>query len=45
LKRAVEREDVHICGKIVFLGQGRLCNEIKVPIPAEVGRVIKWQKE
>jgi len=32
-------------GKIVFLGQGGLGDEIKVPIPSEVGGVVKWQKE
>jgi len=45
LKRAVERGDVHMRGKIVFLGQERLGDEIKVPIPSEVGGVIKWQKD
>ena len=45
LKGAVERGDVHMHGKIVFLGQEGLGKEIKVPIPSEVGGVIKWQKE
>jgi len=45
LKRAVERGDVHMRGKIVFLGQEGLDDEIKVPIPSEVGRVVKWQKD
>jgi len=45
LKRVVERGDVHMCGKIVFLGQERLGDEIKVPSLSEVGRVVKWQKD
>jgi len=32
-------------GKIVYLGQEGLGDEIKVPIPSEVGGVVKWQKE
>jgi len=41
LPRIVEREDIHIYKKIVFLGQEALGDEIKVPILSEVSVVIK----
>lgn len=41
MKRVVESGDVHLRGKIVYLGQEGLGDEIKVPIPSEVGGVVK----
>jgi hypothetical protein len=45
MKRAIERGDVHMKGRLTYLGQQGVGDEVLVPIPHEEDGKVKWQKD